>query len=156
MKINGRKLSAPSVEYAIFPREDGDVVFYCKALLSHEDFEKMVPIPEPPVIRYPDNRVVKNVESDEYKEDIAKYLQMKSDWTILTSLRDTPGLEWEMVKYEDPQTWKDWKDELRTFLTEGEILYLLNTITIVNGLSESKIQRARESFLAGLASTPTE
>ena len=156
MKFKGKKPLGPQPEYIVIPRGNENIVFIAKPILDYSGFEEICPRPNPPGILYPDGRKGYDNENPEYKGKLIEHLQLRSDWFIISALKDTPDLEWEQVNYSDPTTWKLWKQELEEVLTEREINIVMDGIVTANGLNQAKLDAAKERFLAGMASQPKE
>jgi hypothetical protein len=90
---------------------------------------------------------IKNVEDPIYQASIKDWAGKRTNWIMIQSLRATPGLEWDSVKYDDPNTWANWETELQKVFTAPEISRIMDAITAANGLNEARIERARQSFL---------
>lgn len=154
MKFKGQKALGPQPEYIVIPRGEDNIVFIAKPILDYSGFEAICPRPVPPGILYPDGRKGQDVDSPEFRKELGDYIQMRTDWYVVNALRDTPDMEWETVNYSEPDSWKNWRQELGEFLTEREINQVLDGIATANGLDQAKIEAAKERFLAGMASQP--
>ena len=148
MKVQGVDLSQPNVEEVYIPRGDKTIKFIAKGILNEDDFDKLCPRPQPPEMIKAGVGKIQNVEDPGYKQEIERYARRKTAWLYITSLRDTPGLEWEKVKYDDPGTWLEYENEFANAFTGPEIQRITHAIFAANGLSEERIKKARESFLA--------
>jgi hypothetical protein len=153
MKLKGYKPTDPNIEIVVIPRGDGnDFVFKAQAVLDLEPFEKMCPMPTPPYLIHKDGTEGLDIEDPQFQQKLKDYSLLKSSWMVIQSLKATPDLEWETVKASEPDTWKNWIDELKDFkLGEYEISLILNAVHSANGLDESKIDAARKRFLASQA-----
>lgn len=151
MKLRGKKITSPNVEIIVIPRGDGnDLVFKAQAVLDASDFDKLCPRPEPPHVMAKGGTVRVNVEDPVFRKKLINYSQQRMDWLIINSLRATPELEWERVKYEDPATWSLYTEEFReSGLSDMEVTRIVNGVMTANALNESKIEEARARFLAG-------
>jgi len=150
MKYKGEKLEGAAKEVIVIPRQSGDIVFTVKAILDYDELDKLDPKPEPK------ERILKggerqlNVKDPKYIEALNKWATRKTYYMIIKSLEDTEDLEFETVKMSEPETWEKILEEFtEAGFTTGEISYITNKIMAVNGLDESKIQEATESFIAG-------
>ncbi len=166
MKINGKPLPGPSMDFVVLPRPrseepdpenpdrmrevNNDVVFHCKAVLDFEEFDAVVPEPKPPSsIRPGETAATPNFSHPDFLKKQFEYGLKKQAWLTIQSLMATPNLEWEQVKLDEPETWKLWMKELQQEgFTLGEILKIQQTVHRVNGLDEDKFEEARKSFLA--------
>lgn len=148
MKLNGKKLEGPAVETVILPREDGDLVFRCQAVLDFKEFDIIVKEPIPPMITKRGETVaVADLTDRDYKKAIEQYMLRRFNWMILKSLEATPSLVWEDVKVNDPETWLKMDDELKAAgLAQAEIARLYTGATTANGLNEARIKEARARF----------
>lgn len=149
MKLRGTKLEEKATCPVVFERPSGAIVFTLSAVLNTSDFDKIYPEPKPP-------KAIKkgieflNIKDPRYVAACEQRAIASTGWLVLETLKATPDLEWEKVKADDPNTWHLWKDELQEAgFSNGEIAYLVNKISEVNGLDEKRLDAARESFLSG-------
>lgn len=150
MKINGKTIKGPNIETIVIPRGDDVIVFTAQAVLDYKPFDAMVPNPVPPAVLYRGETVARpNYEAPAYKEAISKRAIQKYFWMMIKSLQSTEGLEFEIVKFEDPTTWSQLDDELRNAgFTPLEINKIYEGVLTANGMNEEKIEQARKHFLA--------
>jgi hypothetical protein len=150
MKLNGRKIEGPNVETVIIPRgEDEPIVFRCQAVLDYDEFDLVCPRPIPPVRIMRGGRRVTDVEDKTYLIMLESYAKQRTNWMILQSLKATENLEWETIQMSDPNTWINFDKELKdSGLSEIERIRIVNAVMTANCLNESKLDEARESFLA--------
>jgi hypothetical protein len=151
MKVNGLNLSGPNIEEVYIPRGNQVLQFIAQGVLDDSDFSNLCPRPEPPEVIKAGVGRMKNPEDPNFKKSLDLWGRQKTSWLVIQSLRATPGLEWDTVKYDDPNSWSNWEKDLRQFLTDAECQRLLQAVFSANGLSEQRIQAARDSFLAGRA-----
>jgi len=149
MQINGKVVQAPSEEVVVIPRGEENIVFKAKAVLDFEAFEKLNPMPEPPEILYPGGVKSLNVEDEGYQKKIDEWAQSKTDWMILKSLEATEGLTWDTVDKSDPQTWGNYRSELASVFTPGEVAKIIEAVMLACGLIQERIDEATKRFLAG-------
>jgi len=150
MKINGRKLSNNNLEYAVIPRNDGNQIFTFKPILDSEVFNTLCPMPKPGFIS-DEKGQRENTEDPGYQKKFLDYLEKRQQWMFLESISATPGLEWEQVKLDDPETWGLYSKELtESGITDLEFRLLREAFEKVNCLNEAHLEEARESFLATL------
>jgi len=152
MKINGRDRVGLYSDIFVLPRpanQGGDVVFKLVAILDYTEFETLCPLPKPKMkINHKGERVADEKDKG-YAAQMEEYASNRFNWLIITTLRDTPGLEWSKVNPSSPGTWKEWTDELKDFgLTPVEINLLTAKVMEVNSLTTDKMLEARERFLA--------
>ena len=152
MKIGGRTLTKPSIVSVVIPREGEEpIVFKCQAVIDYSDFDALCPMPKPPVISEPGKEPRMDVEDLDFKAKVLKYFQLKTHWLFITSLRATPDLEWETVKYSEPDSWLGAEAELRKNFVEAEVDLILDGVKSANALDDAKLKAARDSFLASQA-----
>ena len=148
MKIQGKKIEGPNREIIAIPRGMGDdIVFIVDAVLDNTPFEKMCPVPSPP-LRKIKGVDIPNLKDPAYLQHVEDYSTKRMAWMVLTSLEATEGLEWETVDLADPSTWVHFRDEMKAAgFSDMEINRVVAGVVSVNALSESKIEAARERFL---------
>lgn len=152
MKIHGKKVEGAYEEIVVIPRSDGNLVFKARAISDYTAFDKLCPEPKGDMRMYPGGRQVEDVESPKYHAKMREWAQLRTHWMILTSLKDSPGLEWETVEMSKHETWANYADEMTSAgLSPAEQGRIVHCVSIANGLDQSKIDEATESFLADQA-----
>ncbi len=148
MKIKGKKIEGVNVEIIPIPRGDGDdIIFKARAVQDMGPFEKMCPMPKPP-LRKIDGVDVPQLKDKNYLKAMERRGEQRMAWMILTSLEATEGLEWEDVKVNDPSTWLKLESELKSSgFSAVETQRITAGVVNANALSEEKIEAARERFL---------
>ena len=151
MKINGKKLDGPSVDYIVFPRMDGDIVFTISCVLDYDQFNELCPIPEPPKIQYRGSTdSVPNFKDPKFIESIEEFSQKRTHWMVLKSLEASSDLEWDTVNMMDSSTWGNYIDELTEGgFTDAQVAKIINSVSSLNGLNERMMEDAKKRFLAG-------
>lgn len=162
MRLKGKKLTA-YVDYAVFKRPDGELVFQVEPIKDWEAFDKIYPKPQPPGIIKAGGKRDVDLNDKKYKEGLATYHRLYDSWIYLTSItqvyfKDHNGeqekVEWETVNINDMNSWGEWQKELLdSGITIGELAYLKSRVNEINGLSPDKLEEARQSFLADLQET---
>lgn len=152
MKMHGKKIDRPNREIIAIPRADGeDLIFIATAVLNYDEFNKMCPMPQPGVKLMKGGEKQFDFSSPSYMADLQRYSEKKYAWTIIQSIRETPGLEWETVDYGDPQTWGNYVKELtNSGFSDIECQRILRGVSDANCLNEGKVEEARKRFLAGI------
>lgn len=154
MKMNGREIKGPNVEYIVIPRQNGDLIFKAQAILSMDYFHSLVPIPKPQIMVLPTGERKPIADDPGYKSQVKDYSDKRFDYMIITSLQATEGLEWSTVQYTNPDTWKNYETELKeSGFTFQEIQLIVGGVLAANSLNEEKLKEAKDRFLATLAST---
>jgi hypothetical protein len=151
MKVNGKKISGANVEYVVIPRPDGDIVFKATAILDMKPFYDMCPQPKPPMVTYAGGEKKADTTDAAYLKSISEYGNLRYYFTIIWSLKDS-NIEFEKVKYTDPNTWLLFEEELKEAgFNFQEIQRIIFGTMTANSLNESKLEEARTRFLVSLA-----
>lgn len=154
MKYQGRSIKGPKTEILAIPRDDGDIIFTARAVQEIEEFEEILPPPQPPLMVKPGNIQFKNIEDPDFKIALGAWSTQKMNWMILKSLEASEGLEWERVKMDDPETWSEFRVELKeSGFNAVEIAYIINAALRVNTIDEAKMEEARARFLVSKSQT---
>lgn len=159
MKYKGNKIQGPQPEIVAFPRTkiiDGkqvvdDLVFLIHAVLDFSPFTSKFPEPLPNVLKSPNGESKFDVGNKEYQEKYAKWQQYKMNWMFLQSIKGPSegDLEWEQVESNEPDTWANFREELKEAkLTPSQIQHLLNSALNFNSIDDEKMLEARNRFLA--------
>jgi hypothetical protein len=149
MKIKGRKIEGPNVVTIVIPRDNApNIVFRAQGVLDMEEFEKLCPRPQPPEMLQRGIGKVQNIEDPGYKQEVKEWGKKNLSWRVLKSLSATDGLEWELVKMHDSNTWNLWEEELKqSGFSDIELQRILTGVMDANSLSEEKVEIARQRFL---------
>jgi len=159
MKIHGKPLAGPNHEIVVLPRPPiieeenevpNDIIFECAAVIDFDEFDKLCPLPSPPkTLKRGETVPVSNIQDPSYLKKIEEYTLLQTDYLFVKSINATPGLSWEKVDLKNPQTWKNWRSELKdSGLTISEITKVQQAVLDANGMDDSKIEEARNRFLA--------
>lgn len=152
MKINGVKIEGPNVEIIVIPRggDIKDIVFMAQAIIDYEEYDKKYPAPNAPEIIKPGGIKYPDYKDTDFAKQFDDWANQKADWQILKSLEATPNLEWETIDMDKPETWGNYKDELKAAsFSAPEIVRIENGVTAACGLDQKKIDEAKERFLVG-------
>jgi hypothetical protein len=151
MKINGVKICGANIEYVVIPRYNGDIVFKCEAVLNYKEFDALYPEPKIKLVMIPGGKMIPDMDDTNFKIQKADYNSKRYAWTVITSLKNSPGLEWETIDFSKTETWENYEQELRdSDFTTNEINMVLMGVLRANSLDEVKLIEARDSFLASL------
>lgn len=158
MKVNGKTISGPRTATVVLPYGDGEdfIVFKFRALTSKDDYEAVMPRPQPPKILKPGNVEFFNYQDPDYRARLESWGSMKLDWEFLRSIAITEGLEWATVKMEEPATWANWRKEVEDSLGIMDFNRMFGGFLEANSLSDEKIEEARSRFLASQALVQSE
>ena len=150
MKLRGVKIQGPNVEVIIIPRgDDLPIVLRAQAILDMDEFNRLCPEPEPPKKMIQGGQRVPNVEDPHYMQAVEERGKRRLAYMVIKSLSVTEGLEWERVRLSEPSTWLHYLDELKeSGFNEVEVNRIINGVHTANCLNESKIDEARQRFLA--------
>ena len=150
MKIHGNKIEGPNEVPIVIPRKSKeDIAFIATAVLDYSDHDKINVAPVSPVKTLPGGVQTPMLQDPKYVEDTQEWALRKTHWMVLTSLEATPGLEWESIDMDDPETWGDYQEEMKEAgLSDTEIGLIMSAVIEACGLDQTKIDLATESFLA--------
>jgi hypothetical protein len=148
LKINGSKIKPLPDVIKVIPHGEERYVFKAASVLDFSEFEALCPEPEPPFEGRPGQKMIQNPLSPKHIKAIEEWRGRRLRWLFVKSLSATEGLEWEMVKLDDPETWGLWEEELeKSGLSQLEIGEISSAVIEANGLDQEKIKIATESFL---------
>lgn len=158
MKYKGRELRGPKTGFIAIPRdgENGinDIIFQLKAAQELDEFDEILAPPQPPMIIKPGGTPFQNRDDSNFQKQLGEWSHQKMNWMILKTLEDTEGLEWESVKMDDPETWENFRTELKdSGFNRAEITTIINGALAINSIDEAKMEEARERFLAQTSQT---
>jgi hypothetical protein len=148
MKLHGVRIEGPNVEEIVIPRGETQIVLRARAVLDDQEFDDLCPRPKPKVMIKKGGQKIEQTDEPSYKAAIDKWGQQRVAWLVLKSLEATEGLEWEQVECDDPKTWTLYQDELKASgFSDAEVARIIAGVMAANGLSESKVEEARQRFL---------
>lgn len=154
MKIGGiDPTTLPCVTTLVLPRGDqGQLVFQATGLKDMGQFDKLCPEPVPPK-KLTKEGTVADTDDKNYQTEMAGYSKRRLAYVVLNSLSPS-SIEWDTVQLDTPASWVNWEDDLKKAgLSQIEIQRVLSLVSEANCLDESKLQKARELFLRGVATT---
>lgn len=147
MKLFGKQIDKPKPSTIVLSRNDEFHVFQCEAVLDYAEFERLCPKPRPDKLLKPGGQVLETTDSPRYTKALEKWGNQRLAWMIIQSLKNTPGLTWDKVNYDDPETWLQYEDELKeAYFSQVEINELVGGVIEANNLSQEKIREARDRF----------
>jgi hypothetical protein len=151
MKMFDKAIQPMAAEYVVIPRGETSYTFKLIPVLDFQEFDKILPRPEPPEILKPGGVRFRDTQNPDFVKRVSDWALKRTSWLIIRSLSGTDGLSWETVKLSDPDTWPLYNDELKASgLTDLEIGKLVEAIWNVCGLNERRIEQATKDFLATL------
>jgi hypothetical protein len=145
-------LTPPKPVKVVIFREDesgnpANVTFLCGAVLDYGEFDKLCPEPKPPLVtKVGTGESYTDTNDSKFRDKVSKHSNTKLDWLVIQSLRATEGLEWETVNYSDPETWKNYETELKSFLTEGEYQRVFAGVLDANAPTSNRRREAMDVF----------
>ena len=149
MKIFGKTYTEPNTAKVILPRGDEFIVFKAQAINNFDDFNKLCPEPTPLTITHVGKAPEAFEDDPDYKKRRMVWSGQRLDWMILESLKATPGLTWDKVDMDKPETWELYNEELKeSKFNDMEINRIVECVLKANCLSEKAIQEAEDRFLA--------
>ena len=150
MKLAGKKIEGANVEICVIPRGTNEsIVFKASAVLDMTQFDSLCPRPKPPAKILKGGKKVEDLDAPAFKNALDTYASRRVAFLVLKSLQATDNLEWETVDFADAETWLNYDAELRSSgFSDIEVMRIVNTVMEANCLSESRLEQARDSFLA--------
>ncbi len=150
MKIGGVEIKGPSEEILVLPRLEDDIVIRCRAVLDMSHFHALCPEPVAQIHLVAGGKRVQQTEDPGYLALCAEHAQKRFSFIALKSLEPSE-IEWSTVNMDNPSTWANWEKELLSAgLSSIELNRIVACIMQANCLDESKLEKARETFLRGL------
>lgn len=151
MRIHGKKIEGLNVEEIIIPRGDGDpIVFRAQAVVDFDECNALNPRPKPKKMKMRNGDLVDRTDEPTFMQALDEWGQRQTAWMLIKSLSATEGLEWETVDLNNPNTWLGWRDELHSAgFVDAEINRIFQGVVAACGLSEEKVEKARQRFLTG-------
>jgi hypothetical protein len=131
MKLHGKTISPPKPKRFTIR----EVEFTVGPVLDFEEFDRLVPEPKVPLVRKKVGRgwsKRRDPDSQDYRDAMERYGDLRSSYIVLYSLAFTEGLEWDTVDLQDPKTWENYKKELTESFTAAEIGMIINEAFTVN------------------------
>ena len=156
MKIAGIDPKGLSNEVVlVLPRGEQNIVFRAKGLPEMDEFNTLCPTPKPPG-KYTKEGWVPNLNDPTYQQVLGIWAKKRLGYMVVKSLAPSE-IEWDSVKENDPRTWPNWEDDLKSGgLTQVETNRVLALVLEANALDEAKLQKAREVFLVGQEPMPEQ
>jgi hypothetical protein len=157
MKIGGIDPSTlSSEEILVLPRGDNTIVFRAVGIPNYDAFQTLCPEPKAPGVMKAGENWTPNPNDPGYRDMVKTHDKRRISWMVITSLEPSE-IEWDTVDLDNPSTWDNWADDLRAGgLNQIEINRVQALVFQANSLDETKLQKARESFLLGQESDPSE
>lgn len=151
MRIGGREIKGSNIETIVIPRGDDQIILKAQAVLDDSVVDALCPRPKPRVSIGKGGKRVERVEEQSYQDALNEWGERRVAWLIIKSLEATEDLEWDTVNPDDPSTWLNYKKELLdSGFSDAERARIIEGVMAANGLSESKVEEARQRFLLSM------
>lgn len=148
MKLKDQNIIPPKAELIVIPRASGDIILYAAPVMDFSEFKTAVPEPKPPIITKRGESPEIDLTDEDYKKAMKNYGELKFNWTNFKSLTmGTPELTFDQVLLDNSNTWNLFEKEMLETFTQGEVNYIVNKVMEANGLSQKRLQEARDRFL---------
>ena len=150
MKITGIDFNAPTNIVIPILRGETEIIFQASCISDYSEFEKICIEPEAPMKRFRESgKTTPDLNDKDYREKIEKFSTYRYEWMVAKSLLATEGLEWDTVDFSNPDTFANYKEELKSLkFSDIQIGQLIQGVLESNGLSESRLSEAKNRFLA--------
>lgn len=146
MKLQGKTLQGPKPVECKIHREDEDFIFTCGPVLNFDEFLKLCPEPKPPLKTIVGQGKIQVTDDPRYLLKVEAHNELRIAYMMVRSISFTPGLEWSLVKIDNPDTWLKYKEELQNVLTQAEFNKLISAVFEANNPTEKKRKEALENF----------
>lgn len=155
MKMPGLNLASKRSMVVPIPRGPDTVEFHLTYVNDYSEFEALVPYPQMQEFIGKNGRERK--ETPDFKKELDEYSLKKGYWIIYQTLKETPGLEWDTVKENDPDSWVKINDELKAAqFSDKEIAHLYEQVWSVNGMNQKLLDDALKLFFWQRDRSPRE
>lgn len=148
MKLQGKQISRPKPRTFKIYRVPEPLEFTVQAVIDFSEFEELCPEPKPPSVAKPGKKPYLDYEDGGYQKKMSKYGERRTQYVLWKSLMATEGLEFDKIKFEDPETW-DLREELKDDFTPYEISEIITKIMEINAPSHDSYKEAMENFTPG-------
>ncbi len=151
MKLGNRKESRMRIVLALPRPGEEDLVFVLTPVESYDEFNRLCPLPEAPVLIKAGGVKEPDTENATYVEQLETYVRLQSSYIFIESLKHTPDLAFESIDPEKPSTWGNYRQEMLDFgLGDQEILRILRAVQGANSLDDGLVDEARNRYFRNL------
>lgn len=150
MKLGSEVIAIKATVPVAICRGDVKIVMECGAVTNehYEEFEELVPQPEPPKMLVAGKGEQIDFENKAYLDALADYRQKRFAFMTVRSLLYTPGLSFDTVDIKKPDTYMNLDQELADAgFMPVEIVRIRDAVYEAQGISQEKVDAALESFL---------
>jgi hypothetical protein len=150
MKIGGVQVTTCEELIVLYRGGPGkDIPIRARAVAINDVFNKLVPVPVPPMVLKKGGVKESDLADKDYKAALSHRDNLRFAYLILRSLEPS-NIEWEIIDMEKPSTWLKWSDELlESGLSDKEVQRVVDAVMVAGSLSEAKLEEARAAFLRG-------
>lgn len=157
MKIKNQSVEPPKPVPIPLPRATNVVELLAGPIMSFDEFETLCPEPTPPVeMDMKTNQKRRVLDHEGYQAKMNVWIEQKTAYMIIKSLLATDGLEWELVKLEEPDTWLRYREELEQSFTAQEVDIIIQHVYEANMPTERSQKEALERFTLSQEETSPE
>lgn len=150
MKVKGKTVEPPKAHFVPIPREEDDIIFECRPVMDYEEFDKICPMPKPPVeVKVATGERTEDYNDAEYLRAVDVYGTNKTNWLILQSLEGS--VEWETVDLQDPATWVNFREEMKSVFLTREVDLIIEGVFHANLPTEERQKEALDRFMSSQA-----
>lgn len=151
MRIKGQTIEPPKPLLFAIPREDHDIILFCKPVMGYKNFDELVPEPKPPMVQKVGKEPERDFDDRVYKQAMLNYSELRMAWIIINSLDSPDGLEWDLVDKANPETWSKYEEELRSCFTEQEAALIVQKVMEASAPTVERQKEALERFVKSQA-----
>ena len=146
--IGGKVIAGPKTKLLVIPREDGDIVFRFTAVTDDSKFDIVAPRPKPPRSFRVGVGTVEKFDDPAFLQALERRDSWRTDWFFLESIRPS-NIEWATVDYANPDTWKNWRTDLKEAgFSVPEVNLVFSAFVETNMINDEMLKEARDRFLA--------
>jgi hypothetical protein len=158
MRIGENIIAIKGTVPAVIARGGTQLIFECGSVTEDmfAEFDGMVSEPQPPESLMPGGVRKLEVDSPDYLKAMDDYKTLRFDFIKMKSLLYTPGLTFDTVIEDKPETWSLLDTELRASgIMPIELTRIYTSVFEAQGISQEKIDAATASFLKNKQAAPT-
>ena len=135
------------IEPLVLRRGEDFLVFRFRGLANLDEFNALVPDPDPKQFGYMTPQGWKhNPKDSAYLDQVKRKTELRWLYTILVTLEPS-DIQWSEVRRDQPDSWRKIEPELRQILSWQEINRLIEKVEEANVLSPEALEANLQSFL---------
>lgn len=156
LKIGGITVDGPKTKLLVIPRDGFDIAFKFVAVTDDSVFEALCPAPVTRKGMKKDVGMVELTDDPGYLSQVQARGAKREAWYVIQSLKPSQ-IEWETVKESDPETWSNWRIDLKNAgFSILEINTIYATFLETNMVTDEMLTEARNRFLASQQAVPAK